>query len=168
SMMSSEASWIGFFMYPTLSSRSCADAGPMPATNIRRAAHAMNSRKTLRARCAIRVLPHPSGLRTCTGRRRDTITRARRCQDRLVSRRSAEVAGDAVPQELERGHHQEPVAGAIELIRIEPLVQPPPGPHPEHHHRKAGRDHEPEVAARAGQEQPRTGLEPVCEGEEQA
>src|SRR5262249_41952839 len=47
SMMSSEASWMGFFMYPTLSSRSCAWAEKRPVERTRPIAVATQSRMTL-------------------------------------------------------------------------------------------------------------------------
>src|SRR5499427_2796955 len=47
SIMSSEASWMGFFMYPTLSSRSCAWAEKRPVERTRPIAAATHSRMTL-------------------------------------------------------------------------------------------------------------------------
>src|SRR5438128_3117982 len=48
-MMSSEASWMGFFMYPTFSSRSCAWAKKRPAERTRPIAVAKQNRMSFRS-----------------------------------------------------------------------------------------------------------------------
>src|SRR5207237_6670627 len=45
------------------------------------------------------------------------------------SPRSGQIAGNTVPQEFQRRHDQQSVAGSINLLLVQPSVQPPTEPH---------------------------------------